>query len=147
MFRKSVFEQTTGWTTEFWPHEDTDIFCQMALLGEVHYVPDRLYKKRSHSGNALLDSDRVMRAYAAFRAKWDRYEPRNPTEAQLLRDASRFYRGSFRPFRNIKVGTKAASEFLKTREIGKLTWALLLYRDAVRDIIRTRFSSALKTQR
>src|SRR6266849_5898218 len=32
MYRKSVYQQTEGWDPAFWPHEDTDMFCQMALL-------------------------------------------------------------------------------------------------------------------
>ncbi len=52
MHRKSTFSKTTGWETSFWPHEDADMFCQMALLGKVHYLPDRLYLKMVHSGKA-----------------------------------------------------------------------------------------------
>jgi glycosyltransferase involved in cell wall biosynthesis len=141
MFRRSVFEQTTGWTTQFWPHEDTDIFCQMALLGEVHYLPDRLYRKRTHSASGMRNSERLMRSYGAFRAKWDKYQPRNPREAKLLDDAAQFYRASFRPLRGIKVGTKAMREFISGGGVAKLSWALRLYRDAIRDLIRYRLPS------
>lgn len=132
MFRRSVFEQTTGWTNEFWPHEDTDMFCQMALLAEVHYLPDRLYRKRLHPGAGFLDTKRMMHAYELFRKKWDNYQPRNEREAKLLRNASRFYQKSFRPLRNIKVGTKALGEFVRRPELAKLQWAMGLYRDALR---------------
>ena len=138
MFRRSVFEQAGGWTTEFWPHEDTDLFCKMALLGEVHYLPDRLYRKRAHSGNALNNMDRLMDAYGLFRDKWDRFEPRSETEAATLREAAYFYRASFRPLRHVKVGTKALGEFLRSREPAKLRWALTLFGSALRDAVHYR---------
>lgn len=140
MFRRSIFEQTAQWTTEFWPHEDTDIFCQMALLGQVHFLPDRLYRKRVHATSGLFsDAKRVMDAYTLFRAKWDQYQPRNDEEACLLQEAARFYRGLFRPLRNIKVGTKAMGEFARTGRTEKLSWAIRLYAHGVRDIFRYRF--------
>jgi glycosyltransferase involved in cell wall biosynthesis len=141
MFRRSVFEQAGGWTTDFWPHEDTDLFCKMALLGKVHYLPDRLYRKRVHGGNALKDADRLMRAYGLFREKWDRFQPRSPEEAATVQAAAHFYRASFRPLRHVKVGTKALGEFVRSGDMGKLRWALELFGCAVRDAVRYRVSS------
>lgn len=138
MFRRSIFLQVGGWTTEFWPHEDTDLFCKMSLLGKVHYLPDRLYRKRTHPGNALHDTERLMKAYGLFREKWDQFQPRNEMEARTLRDAARFYRASFRPLRHVKVGTKALGEFCRSRDPGKLRWALSLFGAAFRDAIRYR---------
>jgi glycosyltransferase involved in cell wall biosynthesis len=140
MFRREVFERTTGWTTDFWPHEDTDMFCQMALLGEVHYLPNRLYRKRLHPASGFANAERVQSSYGLFRSKWDNFMPRNQSEATLLRKASRFYRTSFRPLRNIKVGTKAIGEFLRKGRGEQLRWAFRLYWHAIRDFIRYRFS-------
>ena len=142
MFRRSVFQQVGGWTTEFWPHEDTDLFCKMSLLGKVHYLPDRLYRKRAHIGNALNDTERLMKAYGLFREKWDNFQPRNAGEAATLRGAARFYRASFRPLRHMKVGTKAMGEFLRSRDPGKLRWALSLFWAAFRDAIRYRIRAS-----
>jgi glycosyltransferase involved in cell wall biosynthesis len=138
MFRRSVFEQTTGWTTEFWPHEDTDMFCQMALLGEVHYLPDRLYRKRIHPDCGFLDVNRMQDAYTRFRLKWDSYQPHDQRESQLLKKAARFYKTSFQPLRNLKVAAKAFLEFLRTGDLAKLGWAFQLSRDAARDAVRYR---------
>lgn len=142
MFRRSVFEQVGGWTTEFWPHEDTDLSCKMALLGKVHYLPDRLYRKRAHAGNALNDTERVMTAYGLFREKWDHFKPRNATESETIRSAARFYRASFRPLRHVKVGMKATGEFLRFRDPAKARWAFSLFRSALRDAVRYRFGSS-----
>ncbi len=142
MFRRSVFEKAGGWTTDFWPHEDTDLFCKMALLGKVHYLPDRLYIKRSHPGNALNDTERLMHAYGLFRKKWDEFEPHTPAEAIVLKNAARFYKASFRPLRHVKVGTRALGEFLRSRDPGKLRWACSLFASALRDAIRYRMGAS-----
>jgi glycosyltransferase involved in cell wall biosynthesis len=139
MFRRRVFDEVGRWTTEFWPHEDTDLFCKMALRGKIHYLPDRLYRKRTHSGNALNDHDRLMKAYTSFRRKWDVYQPANESEAETLRSAARFYTASFRPLRHLKVGTKALGEFVRSGDPGKLRWGLSLYKAAARDALRYRF--------
>ncbi len=135
MFRRSIFEQVDGWTTEFWPYEDSDLFCKIALISIVHYLPDRLYLKRAHVANALLDAPRVERAYHAFRRKWDEFEPRNPNEAALLAAAGRFYRTSFRPCRDLRVGAKAAGEFVRKPSVGKLRWAMRLFASGVRGLV------------
>jgi hypothetical protein len=70
MYRRSVYEQTTGWETAFWPHEDTDMFCQMPLQSKVHFLPDRLYLKRVHRAQGMYGA-RVQEAYGKFREKWD----------------------------------------------------------------------------
>jgi glycosyltransferase involved in cell wall biosynthesis len=142
MFRRSIFERAGGWTIEFWPHEDTDLFCKMALLGKVHYLPDRLYRKRVHQDNALKDTERLMRAYGLFREKWDRFEPRSAEEAATLRAAARFYRASFRPLRHVKVGMKALGEFVRFGDASKLRWACKLFGWALRDAVRYRIGSA-----
>lgn len=139
MFRRSVYEEVGGWTTDFWPHEDTDLFCKMALAGRVHYLPDRLYRKRVHADNGLNDYERLMSAYGAFRQKWDNFQPRTPVEAATLRNAARFYCASFRPLRHVKVGVRAFGEFIRYRDLGKLRWAFKLWGQALRDAIHYRF--------
>jgi len=141
LFRRSVFDQTTGWTTAFWPHEDTDMFCQMALLGEVHYLPNRLYRKRLHPASGFANAELVLNSYGLFRAKWDAYKPRNQKEAMVLQKASQFYRTSFQPLRNMKVSAKAVGEFIKSGDIKKLQWAFQLFRDAIQDAFYYRFAN------
>ena len=143
MFRRFVFQQSTGWTTDFWPHEDTDMFCQMALLGDVHYLSDRLYRKRFHAECGFLDTKRVQEAYTSFRRKWDNYRPCSEKEGEILAEAAAFYRQSFRPLRNAKVGLKALGEFFATRDTRKLRWALPLFRDAARDTAQYRLGATV----
>jgi glycosyltransferase involved in cell wall biosynthesis len=99
MHRRSTFVKTTGWETSFWPHEDADMFCQMALLGKVHYLPDRLYLKRVHSGQGMADGARVVEEYEKFRNKWDNMKPRNSEEAAVLTKAKHYYYATYGPIR------------------------------------------------
>jgi glycosyltransferase involved in cell wall biosynthesis len=123
MYRRSVYLQTEGWETLFWPHEDTDIFCQMALITKVHFLPDRLYLKREHPTQGMSDTPRVQKAYVAFRARWDNWPAKNAGEAVVLSDARRHYYRRHRPFRNLKVVPIALKEFLKDKDWGRLRWA------------------------
>ena len=138
MYRRSVFQEVGGWETSFWPHEDTDMFCKMALRAKVHFLPDRLYRKRCHGSNVVQNYDRMMRAYQQFREKWYAYEPRSAEEAETVRDAAAFYRSSFRPFRDLRVGLRASLEFLRRPSMGRLRWAAHLFRSGMGDLIRYR---------
>jgi glycosyltransferase involved in cell wall biosynthesis len=147
LFRRSVFDAVGGWTTEFWPHEDTDLFCKMALAGKVHYLPDRLYRKRVHGDNGLNDYPRLVNAYSAFREKWDKFQPRNAAETATLQAAARFYRASFRPLRHVKVGTRAFGESIRYRDPAKLRWAFELWGCALRDAVRYRVKRSDSVER
>jgi hypothetical protein len=124
MYRRSVYELTEGWTTAFWPHEDTDMFCQMALLARVHFLPTAYYLKRSHAAQGMNDAPRVQRAYAAFRQKWDQRKPRDAGQARLLNRARRYYYSTHRPFRDLKVAARALGEVAQQGRLRQLKWAL-----------------------
>ncbi len=51
LLRRSVYDQTPGWDEVMGrPGEDTDVFLQMSLRGEVHYLPRALVRYRRHPG-------------------------------------------------------------------------------------------------
>lgn len=126
LYRKSVFELTEGWEAAFWPHEDSDMFCQMALLAKVHFLPDQLYLKRIHPAQGMNDGPRIQRAYAAFRAKWDKRVPRNSHEEALFRKVRKYYYATHEPCRDLKVASKAFAQFLSNKRLASLTWATKL---------------------
>jgi hypothetical protein len=136
-----VYLQTDGWDENFWPHEDTDMFCQMALLAQVHFLPDRLYLKRIHAAQGMSDGARVQRSYAAFRAKWDNRSPRNPLEATLLRDAKKYYYAMHRPCRDLKVARKALLEFFKYPTLARLRWLTSLLISAINGFVVKRITA------
>ena len=139
MHRRSVYVQTEGWDTTFWPHEDTDMFCQMALLAKVHCLPDRLYLKRIHPAQGMSDGTRVERSYIAFRAKWDNRHPKNAHEAALLKHAKKYYYAMHRPCRDLKVGRKALLEFFAHPNLARLRWCVRLLASALHGLIFNRF--------
>lgn len=132
LFRNSVFKLTTGYEQDFWSHEDSDIFCQMCLEAEVHYMPDRLYEKRTH-GNNLTFSPKAD--YKKFRDKWD-YFVSDRTEVNIkIECAIKYYYGIHAPIRHFKVGLKAAGEFIKQREKHRFEWMLKLFKDGLRELL------------
>jgi glycosyltransferase involved in cell wall biosynthesis len=139
MYRRSVYLQTEGWDTTFWPHEDTDMFCQMALLSKVHCLPDRLYLKRIHPAQGMSDGARVQRSYAAFRVKWDNRQPKNDYEAALLQDARRYYYSMHRPCRDLKVARKAWRQFCSHPDFARLRWGFRLLGSALHGFLFGRF--------
>ncbi len=49
IYRKSVYLKTSGWSESFGQgHEAWDLFLQMVLISDVHYIPQKLYKYRQH---------------------------------------------------------------------------------------------------
>lgn len=58
VLRKSIYTQTTGWPEWLGQgREGNDLFIQMALLSDVHFIPKKLYKYRQHNtqSHKLLD--------------------------------------------------------------------------------------------
>lgn len=132
IFRKSVFDQTDGYETDFWSHEDSDICCQMALLTECHQLPQRLYNKRTHSTN-LTYSPRAD--YSKFRKKWDNAIARNPSEARVIDDALNYYYTRHMPMRDFRVSVKAMREFSTSGSVTKLKFALRLLLHGFQNIL------------
>lgn len=105
VFRKSIFERTKRWTESFWTHEDSDIFCQMALLSEVHYLPEELYTKREHPNS--ITASRKKSHYGEFRIKWDNYSTGDLGADRKIAKARWWYYHRHRPFRDFKIALKA----------------------------------------
>jgi glycosyltransferase involved in cell wall biosynthesis len=139
LYRRSVYLQTDGWENAFWPHEDTDMFCQMALLGKVHFLPSRLYLKRIHPAQGMSDAARVQRSYAAFRMKWDNRQPKNSREAVLLKGAKKYYYSMHSPCRDLKVARKTLLGFFSHPNFGKLRWFVQLVASALHGFFINRF--------
>lgn len=129
MYRQSVFLKTVGWGGEFSrfsAQEDTDMFCQMALIAPVHYLPDRLYLKRVHGASITQQNDRVQAAYTCFREKWDHYQAADPQQAATIRAAQRYYETRHKPFRDLKVALLTVGPLLRHPSKTQLAWFLSL---------------------
>jgi glycosyltransferase involved in cell wall biosynthesis len=132
VFRKSVYDQTSGYELDFWSHEDSDICCQMAMLARCHQLPLRLYNKRTHSAN-LTHSPKAD--YSKFRAKWDFYRPANEERRIVLVQSLRYYYIWHMPFRDFKVALKALRQFVASGELRFLRWALFLLGHGISNLL------------
>ncbi|ACY48037.1 glycosyltransferase family 2 protein [Rhodothermus marinus] len=124
LYRRSVFAQTQGWDPRFnvW-HDDTDMFCQMSLIADVHYIPDRLYRYRDHASNRSKDP-RVVETARLLQEKWRSYQPRNEREARLLAEAIWYHDYRHVPFRYIWVGIQGLVESISERSLSKVRWGM-----------------------
>jgi glycosyltransferase involved in cell wall biosynthesis len=132
VFRRSVLSRTSGYEPTFWSHEDSDIFCQMALLADVHYLPDRLYAKRTH-GNNLTASPNAD--YGKFRNKWDVLTSPDPQTNERIEAAMRYYYGRHAPLRHFKVSFLALKEFLSGKGVSALTWSTRCFYRGFNDLL------------
>jgi glycosyltransferase involved in cell wall biosynthesis len=130
MFRRSVYDQTTGYTESFNSHEDSDIFCQMALMAEVHSLPVSLYVKRSHASNLSEGRNRTRFAescYEKFRAKWDVVQSPDPEKQKMLIAARRYYYTRHLPLRHFKVVALSIRDIPHGITWGKFKWMVGLF--------------------
>lgn len=145
LFRRHVFERTQGWDVRLFRHEDTDMFCQMALLSEVHYLSDRLYTYRIHGKNITCMSDSIATqnfetfkpgGYELFREKWDNRVPRNSCERDILDHARRYYYGIHRPLRFLRIALLSLRDFIRTGRLAALQWTSVCVRESLTGAMR-----------
>ena len=134
MYRKNVFEKTTGWETAFSAHEDTDMFCQMALLSKVHFLPDRLYLKRAHPEQLVKKSGLIEAGYAKFRQKCG-YLPTPHRGRSDCVEKCQLQLFLTPPRRDLKVAAKALREFSSNWRYSSLCWCLKLFSSAARGFL------------
>ncbi len=145
MYRVNVLARTTGFEESFWSHEDSDMFCQMSLLAEVHYLPLRLYNVRIRQ-NSLTQSKKLPRN--RFRDKWDLYQSEVPGENELIERALRYYYMRHKPMRDFKVSMKAFRRFLKTRNLHQLKWSFECLQAGIKDVLfRSSFKNRMSQRR
>ncbi len=132
VYRRSVFIHTNGY--ELKSQEDTDMFCKMSLLAEVHYLPVYLYKKRRHANN-LAHKKSYRATHQVFRDKWDLYQAKNAEEDRLIHDAISYYYNRHKPLRDFKVALKAFKNFLKKLDFGQLKWSMKLMGEGISEFI------------
>lgn len=131
LFRKSVFEQTDGYEKQFWSHEDSDIFCQMALKAEVHYLPLRLYKVRRRKFS-LRNSPK--KNYDFFRNKWDFYKSSNTEVNILIEDSLKYYYTRHKPLRDFKVALKAFKYAFAAMDRHSFKWSMDCFYAGITDL-------------
>lgn len=132
VYRRSVFVRTDGYTLK--SQEDTDMFCKMSLLAEVHYLPVYLYKKRRHQSN-LAHNKNYISTHHVFRSKWDLYQSGNPVIQKLVEDSVKYYYVRHKPMRDFKVAKKAFGKALRKKEFHWFKWSLRCFKSGVQEVL------------
>ncbi len=144
VYRRSVFVQTGGYLLK--SQEDTDMFCQMSLLAEVHYLPEYLYRKRRHTSN-LAHNKSYISTHHVFRDKWDLYQSDNPEITRKIEEAIYYYYNRHKPLRDFKVAMKAFKKSLKKRDLHSFKWSMecigsgfieILFKKSYREVMARR---------
>jgi len=144
VYRRSVFIQTKGY--ELYSQEDTDMFCKMSLLAEVHYLPLYLYVKR-FTGKNLAHQESYRATHEFFREKWNYYKGKDRNENKLIEESIYYYYVRHVPLRHFKVGSKAFKEFLDTFDFKKLRWSMQCIRNGFREgLFKKEFKNVMSTR-
>jgi glycosyltransferase involved in cell wall biosynthesis len=110
LFRAAALRAAGPYDPALTACEDADVFCRLALAGEVHQLPARLYDYRWHATNSSQYDARNRHALDTFRAKWRGYQPRTPAEACQLAQARAFFAGPHLAILNTKLALAAVRE-------------------------------------
>lgn len=143
-YRRSVFIKTNLY--ELKSQEDTDMFCKMSLLSEVHYLPEYLYIKRRTLNN-LAHAVSYRSTHRFFREKWDLYRSDDPAQTRLINNSIRYYYVMHVPLRHLKVSAKAFREFLKTKKLHQLKWSIRCAKNAAKEMLFKKSYKEIKRKR
>lgn len=111
VLRRSVFQQTRWWDEKLGQHgEGIDLFLQFALLSEVHFIPEKLYRYRRHPGQSSADPLKQCQR-ARLVAKWRSMGGLTREQRRAVRSAIRFSEGRLVAW----IAFKGAKAFWKGR--------------------------------
>ncbi len=98
LLRRSVYAATPGWDEKLGHvYEDTDLFLQMALRSQVHFLAARLVRYRRHPGQSTADPEHVSRQESKLLAKWRSGVGLSEGQKLLVRQAWRQRQGRVMP--------------------------------------------------
>jgi glycosyltransferase involved in cell wall biosynthesis len=130
VLRRSVYQRTAGWDAALGQYgEGVDLFLQMALLAEVHFVPVSLYRYRRHSSQCTA-GERIHKIQERkVYSKWDRFPCLTVKQQKLVRAARSFRFGRLPLYQRFR----AAGSLWQS---GRRRMALRLYGSAVYRYVR-----------
>jgi glycosyltransferase involved in cell wall biosynthesis len=115
VLRRCIYEKTMGWDEELRRGGIAiDLFAHMALLSDVHFIPQRLHKYRLHSPNQSHRTVNYEEQSQKILAKWKEgtflTEKQKPKVSQILW----FYQRRLVPFVEMMTG----NELIRSGKIG-----------------------------
>jgi len=104
LIRRSVYVKTPGYDENFGHHhEDLDVLLHIALLSEIHYVPETLVLRRRHAEQNTAESPafrlKAVKQAEKLYTKWRKGEGLTPQQKKTVAAAWRFKQGRFEPYR------------------------------------------------
>lgn len=104
LLRRSVYGQTLGWDEALGQGgEGIDLFAQFALLGEVHFIPQRLYRYRQYPAQAHRRAEHGHLIGKAL-AKWREGRWLSPEQKAKVAEAFWFYENRVMPLAQMRQG-------------------------------------------
>ncbi|KRH96582.1 MULTISPECIES: glycosyltransferase family A protein [Cylindrospermopsis] len=134
VFRRSIYEQTSGWDEKLGRNGGhiLDILAQVALISQVHFVPEKLHKYRLHSGGQLHVNVNFKGQSEKIINKWKNYKQLNAKQQKQVSQAIYFHEKRLTPL----VEMLSASQLIKD---GKIISALRLYFQAAKNYVPSLF--------
>lgn len=126
VIRRSVYQQTLGWDETFGQHyEDTDLFLNIALRSQIHYLPQKLVHYRQHDRQSTADTHKFSNQEEKLYQKWLTLTPLTHEQKAIVQSAWRFREGRVIPYTGFCAGTRHLKQ-------GSISSALRFYLGAVR---------------
>lgn len=122
VIRRSYYEQTKGWDESIGTlTEDVELFLDLALLSNIHFVPVPLVRYRVHASQSTVsDPEHFTNQVRRLYERWASYSDRPPHEQDAITAAFRFKHRRFdvqRGFRNARNEWEHGRYALATRAI------------------------------
>lgn len=126
LIRRAIYEQTPGWDETFGQHyEDTDVFLNIAVRSQVHYLFKPLVYYRQHDQQSTADASRFLIQERKLYQKWLNLKSLTPEQKSLVQSAWHFREGRVIPYTGFCAGTRHLKQ-------GDISSALRFYLGAIR---------------
>jgi glycosyltransferase involved in cell wall biosynthesis len=134
VFRRSIYEQTSGWDESLGRNGGhiLDILMQIALISQVHFVPEKLYLYRLHSSSQLHTNVNFQAQAEKIINKWKNQKQLNLQQQKQVNQAIFFYEKRLTPL----VEMLSAHQLIKD---GKIMSGLGLYLQAAKKYVPSLF--------
>ena len=139
VIRLTVYRETEGWDTSLLSDDDCDLLCQLALISEVHYLPEKLTAYRIHgqqiTATMASPSGRARAGKSAVQEKWNARRDLDRKASRIVERACIYFRQIHLPLRSLRVSGRALLELLGAPSWKRLEWLGELLRRFLRDFI------------
>jgi glycosyltransferase involved in cell wall biosynthesis len=135
VLRRTIYLKSHGWDENFGAHmEDANLFLEFALISEIHFVQEKLYRYRQHAAQSTADTGKLSQQEKKLREGWRSRDSLSVEHQVLVDKAWRFYSGRLIPWFGLCAGFRALTR-------GEIKAWLRFWGGAVRRYMVTYLSS------